>query len=220
MCGIFGATDRKQFLNLYQVNQDRGSFSFGAYIPAKDLYCRAQGVLIRGLPDTPEADLYLGHTRAPTGAGREFDPANSPPFVVGDWVVGHNGIISNFEELKQLYVPSDLREYITIDSQIIPFLFTHFKKENKNMSSIACILNTIKLLDGIFACWAFNKSEKSLFLFRCASPIFYQDSDKSFSSTSFEDAISLEEGVLYRVDPEGLYGISNFPNKTPFYIPE
>jgi len=74
MCGIFCAVEKDKFLELYDLNKERGNFSFGA------LYDNRTPSVHKTTDLNPEdipsdAIIYLGHTRAPTIAqDKPFDP--------------------------------------------------------------------------------------------------------------------------------------------------
>ena len=68
--------------------------------------------------------LYLGHNQAPTETGRGWKEETSHPFWVGDWIVAHNGVLTNFNELIDEYVPMHDNP---VDSSIIPALLDEFE---------------------------------------------------------------------------------------------
>lgn len=65
-------------------------------------------------PDDTSVSFALLHTRQPTSGGR--DDAHAQPFVWGDTVTIHNGVISNHDELKQEY---GLENPSGVDSELI-----------------------------------------------------------------------------------------------------
>ncbi len=222
MCGIFGAQDKEQFIKLYHINKIRGAFSFGAYLPDTATKIRIQGELEDVGKISDSNSLFLGHTRAPTGAERDFDIMRTPPFEWQDWIVGHNGIIKNFEALKAKYVvPYMPHLSFSVDSEIIPYLLSYFQhREGSSPAPLECaIQRTTEVLDGIYACWAYNTQNKTLLLFRCASPIYLNKTTLSFSSNPFEGADELEEGKIYRLEHGKVYSNYGFEVASPFYIP-
>src|SRR3972149_12230551 len=118
MCGIYGTTNEKDFIDLYNLNKERGSFSVGNLFVGIDKFSIVKGKSFNIINDIPSGyKLYLGHTRAPTNTVTYFDYNEAHPFIYGDWCVGHNGIILNFQKLKKEYkIPN------SVDSSCIPFL--------------------------------------------------------------------------------------------------
>ncbi len=68
--------------------------------------------------------IYLGHNQAPTSSAREWNEHTSHPFISGDWIVAHNGIITNYNELIDEYIPCHNNP---VDSSIIPTLLDEFE---------------------------------------------------------------------------------------------
>src|SRR4030067_2401514 len=191
MCGIFGARTSRSFVELYLLNRERGDFSYGGLYYKKDLI-----TIIKNKDDMSSLvphgyNIYLGHTRAPTNSTTYFNFNEAHPFIYGDWCVGHNGIILNFNDLKEKYnIPNN------VDSSCIPFLLS---KGNQYIEEDA-IKWTLEQLDGIYACWMFNLYSSNLYLVRCRSPIFYDCILKQFSSISNKSAndVLLKEGLIYK----------------------
>lgn len=213
MCGIFGTIRRSDFIKLYELNKDRGVKSTGFCFNKPFTLVKRSGE-VQGDYIPERYSLYLGHTRAPTNAVTAFAYDQAHPFTSGDWVVGHNGIIHNFDKLKERYdIKSD------VDSSCIPTLIDKHQGVYKLATGeINSILAAIAELDGIYACWVFNRASKNLYLFRCASSIFVHK--HRFSSVDFEGATALEEGILYQLDHHHFSEVATFPYNSPYYIPE
>ena len=227
ICGIIGSKDPKTFEKLCRLNESRGNYSFGGlYLEKQPCYeqrffiHRGAGVL-QGVH--PGFDYYLGHNRAPTSNTFEFDPTNSHPFQVGNWIVAHNGIIRNFDELREKY-----RTTFQVDSNIIPFLLDMYEK---GMSDLVeryedlCTMHTaiyraFSELSGTFGCWIYNIQYKVVFIIRGTNSIYYSPTDLSFSSVEFEGSNMLVDGMVYQLSAKGLKAL--YPVKLqeePFYIP-
>ena len=103
MCGIFGSTNFTNYEVLYDFNKQRGTFSYGGlyvtstvgamYITKQEGVVDLQSLDI-GIED--HYNVFLGHTQAPTSVERDFRPQTSHPFECGNWIVAHNGVLSNF----------------------------------------------------------------------------------------------------------------------------
>ena len=217
MCGIAGSSNRDKAFELYKLNLDRGYYSSGALVLNTDDQFDTKKVLgtfkdpvncenLQKL-ETP-GEYFLYHSRGPTVETKEFEPVNNHPFFYGDWVVAHNGIISNFEQLCEEYFPGEDFTGRT-DSCIIPRVL---EKEVK-------VSKALEALKGTFAIWAYNMVYKKLYLARSASTLFANPRRGDFSSTEFEDSIPLDEGVIYAVqDYEIIVPAGKFKHKSPYFI--
>lgn len=197
MCGISGSINKETSFNLYQNNLQRGYYSSGslvlngagqygcAKIPGQ--FNTSQDCI--GLSGCKfEALYYLYHSRGPTTETNGFIEENNHPFFYNDWIVAHNGIISNFEYLWKEYEIGDITG--KTDSCIIPRILT------KELT----IEKALEKLKGTFALWMYNKSSNELYITRCGSTLFINKGTGDFSSTPFKDSEPLDEGVIYRIN--------------------
>ena len=122
MCGIAGSNNKDRSFKLYQSNLNRGYYSSGALILNKDnqpSVRKVLGVYNAPITESVPENYYLYHSRGPTVETIQFIPEDNHPFSYGDWIVAHNGIISNFKELCIQYFPQEDFTGKT-DSCIIP----------------------------------------------------------------------------------------------------
>ena len=215
MCGIFGAVDRERFKSLYNLNKQRGNFSFGCCFLTQDKrtqYCESAPGEV-DVEDFMNEDYYylLGHTQAPTSSAREYDRATSHPFIAGDWVVAHNGVLSNFEILKQKYVPDHINP---VDSSIIPVLLDCMQEDDE----IKTITNVLETIEGTYSLWLYNNISKNIYVARCGSTLFGDLLRCEFSSYPDIGLTELDDNTLYLVTQEGLTKVSGFNGNSPFFI--
>lgn len=220
MCGIYCSNDLSTFEVLEQANRKRGNFSFGMF------YCYHNSnykiVKSEGSADwdklkipTGKGFLYLGHNQAPTETGRKWQTSTSHPFLCGDWVVGHNGIITNYNELIDEYVPYHSSK---VDSSIIPAMlaeseYKHGPCEDVD-SEIQNILFTIERLKGTFALWIVHIKTMNVYIARQGSTLFYKGSN--ISSIKGKHYREVKEGILYNYSYEGLTPVEGFIADSPF----
>lgn len=222
MCGIYMSNNLSMFEVLEQANRKRGNFSTGVfYVYKTSSYkvIKEQGGIdwnTINLPSDNSSDfVYLGHNQAPTSSAREWKEETSHPFWYGDWVVAHNGVLTNYEELIDEYLPMHDNP---VDSSIIPALLDEFEYNHGPCddpeAEIQNILYTIEKLKGTFALWIVNIKTMNVYIARQGSTLFYKDTD--VSSVKGEGYKEVKEGILYSYTSEGLVEQDNFKYDSPF----
>ncbi|MDC3298469.1 hypothetical protein OAU81_00195 [bacterium] len=158
-------------------------------------------------------DVYLGHVQAPTSNCREVLAETTHPFECGDWLVAHNGVLENFEELKEsLYLNSISNP---VDSSIIPVMLSELWVGDEVM----CIRETCEKLKGTFACWIVNKESKNIYLVRSGSTLYMNDVRGEVSSIKYTDLEQeVPEGNIYQLTSEGITLVGEFETNSPFFI--
>lgn len=221
MCAIFGSSDVNTFKYLYKENLCRGDNAFGLLA-----ICGKTMPFIKKYPRIANFDndikdihplitYFAGHTQAPTSSAQTFSEVTSHPFIQYPWIVAHNGIITNFEELKKL-VPDD--SYNIVDSSIIPALLKAYSP--KFVSKIKLLELVLEMLKGTYSVWIYNQCTHDLFIARCGSTL-YADLSKGIFSSIMQpqfDMISLEDGGLYTKTANKLEQVGTFKQNSPFFI--
>lgn len=160
--------------------------------------------------------MYLGHNQAPTSSERKWKEHNSHPFVRENWIVAHNGVLTNFDKLKNEYVPD--HENI-VDSSIIPALLHFFESRAGHCTSQEkeqdIIKTVLPLLEGTYGLWIVNIRTLNVYLARQGSTLFYDDD--SFSSIQGKDYKEIKEGSLYRFSKKGITKVGEYQVKSPFF---
>jgi len=215
MCGIFGSTDKERFETLYNLNRERGDFAFGCLFLTQNRdvqLCEAQPGVVD--IDNFFKDNYfylLGHTQAPTSSERSFNRDTSHPFIDGNWIVAHNGVLSNFETIKQKYLPDHVN---SVDSSIIPSLLTFLEDKDE----LTTVRNVCEILEGTYSLWIFNTQSKNIYLVRCGSTLYGNFLQCEFSSYPDIGLEELENNTIFLVTQEGLTKVSKFNGNSPFFI--
>jgi glucosamine--fructose-6-phosphate aminotransferase (isomerizing) len=227
MCGVFGSNDKERFLTLYNLNRKRGTFSTSLviYTTTGDMVVHrwsgtigikeARKELEKSLDNKSTPYFYLGHTQAPTSSKRKFSRETSHPFNSNNWLVAHNGVLTNFDDIKTEFAPKWTNP---VDSSIIPYVLDKvYEAGDGQLSPLECIVNGLSLLQGTFGVWIANASNRGLYLARCGSTLFANLIDNDFSSVEFDSSEPLDEGVVYEVTQEGLTSVANFDFNSPFF---
>ena len=217
MCGIYGSTSASKFEILDQVNRVRGNFASGLFYHDNNNYDfhKTEGSFNWDNIKLPEGFVFLGHNQAPTSTERTWREHNSHPFVRENWVVAHNGVLTNFDKLKKDYLPEHEN---VVDSSIIPALLVHFEKTFDKANTVEKEINLIsyvlELLEGTFGLWIVNTKTLNVYIARQGSTLFYDKN--SFSSTKGQEFKEVKEGVIYKFGSKSIKSVGNFKVKSPF----
>jgi glucosamine 6-phosphate synthetase-like amidotransferase/phosphosugar isomerase protein len=229
MCAIFGSSEFGTYKKLYDECKQRGNFAYGSLYMcnpkvAKNLITlRSSGEVTLSKNETFTSDeceitiddikFFLGHTQAPTSSVREFDPSTSHPFSYGDWIVAHNGVLTNHLEIQKNLL--DKHSFNEVDSSVIPALITQLSNEgNEEIESITGALSKLK---GTFGLWIFHKPTGHIYLARSGSTLYADFLTNDFSSLRYKKFQALEEGSLYLITSEGLTTVGYFAVNSPFF---
>jgi len=158
---------------------------------------------------------YLGHTQAPTSAQRKFSPTTSHPFQYKDWLIAHNGVLTNDKQLKTLV--SDKNAFNVVDSSVIPVLLHMNEKSIKD--EVAGIVRTLTQLQGTFGLWMYNQKSGNIYIARSGSTLYADFINNEFSSLPEPEYVALEEGLLYLLTKEGITSVGKFIPNSPFFTP-
>lgn len=220
MCGIFGTNKKERFKTLYELNRTRGDFAFGCCLITKNRstqYIDWQPGVVDSTDDIFSSDrsyyYMLGHTQAPTSSKREFSERTSHPFVESNWVVAHNGVLSNFEFLKEKYIPEWDNP---VDSSIIPYLLATFESETNCEST--SLKNALEELQGTYSLWIYNTQSKNIYIARCGSTLYFNTLENEFSSIMDKNMEPVPDNTIYQITQEGITLISGFDGHSPFFI--
>ena len=120
-----------------------------------------------GRIDTDNLIIILAHTRAET-VGNSEDIKNNHPFSTKDFILAHNGAVTNHKELRKKF---NIETDVETDSAIIVELIQKFYDESHDV--VKAIKETTNLITGGYACWLYHKETDDLYLFRHNNPISY-----------------------------------------------
>ena len=197
MCGIVGIISENQdvserLLDGLQRLEYRGYDSAGIATVHHGAITirRAEGKLanLRRVIDTQPATgrVGIGHTRWAThGAPSE---RNAHPHATEQVAVVHNGIIENFEQIKQQLIAQGAHFQSDTDTEVIPHLISHHLAQG--LDAQAAFRETLTQLHGAFALGViFKDSPELLFAARKGSPLAIGHGDGEMFMGS--DAIAL-----------------------------
>ena len=203
------------------MNKERGSFAYGG------VYISAAGSTVHKVPgiadinDDVPADYYLGHTQAPTSVERNHSLDTSHPFRHNNWIVAHNGVLSNDRDIIQEYWMGSPPESVNnVDSSIIPALIDYcYIGEDSDDNDVKAITCALQALKGTFGVWIYNEDSDNKYLARVGSTLFIDQRSNHFSSSQdpYHTLIPIKEGILYKI-ADTIEPVGEFEYSSPFFV--
>ena len=223
MCAIVGSNNLSKFEVLYQANLPRGNFASGLLGLTKDsdqILHKQKGTINFDSEDQKNLNLdeyanyFIGHVQAPTSAQREWSYDTSHPFESLSWSVVHNGVLTNYENIRSQYIDWDVNP---VDTAVIPNLLQHFtEKCIGECPAHEIIKQTLELLEGTFALCMVDTDSNDVYLARQGSVLHYNDKG-DFSTLGGEGFKLLPEGIILMLrDNKEWVEVNKFKTKSPF----
>lgn len=192
MCGIVGFIGKnkaiKAVISGLESLEYRGYDSAGiAYLKDNKInICKEQG-RIKNLKDKLDmnikSDLAIGHTRWATHG--KANNTNAHPHRVGKITIVHNGIIENYQEIKNKLISEGYKFKSETDSEVACALIDYYYDGN----IISAINNAIKVFKGSFALGIIVDGDNNLYAVRKTSPLIIGLNDDEFFISSDVPAI-------------------------------
>ncbi|MEF8873472.1 MAG: glutamine--fructose-6-phosphate transaminase (isomerizing) [Candidatus Thermoplasmatota archaeon] len=215
MCGIVGYTGLKDVgkvvIGGLKRLEYRGYDSAGVAVKNEEgIYLQKTKGRIDDLEEdeVPENDAGIGHTRWATH-GKPSDK-NAHPFLGCDekFAVVHNGIIDNFNSIKDELVEKGHEFTSETDSEVI----VHLIEENYEGDLLEAFKKSISSIDGSYAVVALKKDSNELIVARNQSPLVMGvGSEENFVASDVpalldhtKDVKYLQDGDIARISRENV----------------
>lgn len=147
---------------------------------------------------TVESSISLGHTRWATHGGVNLE--NAHPHMTSDqkMVMVHNGVIENYEELKEKYC-KNINLISETDTEIILETLNYFYKETENMHK--AIEKLMEVVEGSYACIVLNKDfENKFYCLKNKSPMLIGRGKNYFTVSSDPRAVLDKVTDFYQIE--------------------
>jgi len=163
-------------------------------------------------------NIGIGHTRWATHGGVTEFNAHPHYDCKKEIFVVHNGIIENYQSLKEKLIEKGHKFNSETDTEVIPHLIEEFIKNGIDFES--AVFQTLNLIKGTFALVIFNKNEsKKLIGARFASPLVLGIGKDEFILASdpipvlllTNDIIFLDDGEMVILNEDN-YEVKSFYN--------
>lgn len=227
MCGIFGyvTNQKKQNKDVVQeclkglsALEYRGYDSAGlAGIQGGELCFYKRVGKVQNLKELMMSndislDIGIAHTRWATHGGLTENNAHPHTDSSETLAMVHNGIIENYQELKQELQKENITFYSETDTEVVSQLLAHHYKDQKFVNSI---VHTLAKLDGSFAIACIHKDfpntifaaarDCPLIVARCkkTSDVFISSDANALSRKTME-LFFLHDGEIAEVSPNSI----------------
>lgn len=222
MCGIVGYLGKDNYYD-YIVNglrllQNRGYDSAGvSYIYKNKIETKKYAstssnnsldILTSNLPFNEKSNIAIGHTRWATHGPKANHNAHPHQSNNKEFSIVHNGIIENFQQLKNELLEEGYTFHSQTDTEVICILLEKFYKKTSCIQS--SIENTIQLLQGTWALVIIHSNyPEQIWLTRNGSPLLlgldenfvlivseqlaFNNSIKSYVIIENQDIISIKQ---------------------------
>ena len=135
--------------------------------------------------DSSNASLGIGHNRWATHGAKNDINAHPHSSNNNQFVIVHNGIIENYQDLKSLLIGKGYTFYSQTDTEVIVNLVSYYYAENDNNNTFLAIQKTINDLQGTYGIIIMNNSEPDkLYCVRNGSPLLVGLTDEYAIITS------------------------------------
>lgn len=207
MCGIFGYVGKKQdvpnmILDGLKLLEYRGYDSWGIAVKEGNeiVVEKHVGKIGDAKVDLPESVLGIGHTRWATHGG--VTQENSHPHLdcKKNIAVVHNGIIENYQELKEELLKKGHKFLSETDTEVFPHLIEEHSKVNNFETAFRLAFNSIKGLNAIVA---INSKTNEIATAKTGSPLIIGVGDNEFFISSDPNGVAKHtQNALFLKDNE------------------
>ena len=204
MCGIVGYIGERDcqpiLLNCLSKLEYRGYDSCGVAVLNETLRITKDAVRVRELEKTVEpasGKAGIGHTRWATHGERSKINAHPHADCTGRIAVVHNGVINNFQELRERLTSEGHTLTSQTDTEVIPHLIETYYEGD----FVAAVERALSDLDGAFTMIALMEGESILVAARKDSPLIIGIGDReNFLSSDVPALLDYTNRVMYLED--------------------
>lgn len=178
MCGIVGIVGNEQatdiLVNGLEKLEYRGYDSAGIFVAdqKEDFLVKSQGrikELAEKINEGVHGTIGIGHTRWATHGEPSEENAHPHTSQSKRFILVHNGVIENYDELKQKYLADDVF-YGETDTEIVVHLIEHFA--NQGVSTKEALRLALKEIHGSYAFGLIDKEDReTIYVAKNKSPL-------------------------------------------------
>ena len=178
MCGIVGIVGNENAASILvdglEKLEYRGYDSAGIFVAdqSEDFLVKSQGrikELAAKIGDDVHGTIGIGHTRWATHGEPSEENAHPHTSQSKRFVLVHNGVIENYDELKEKYLADDIF-YGETDTEIVVHLVEYFSEQG--LSTKEAFRNALKEIHGSYAFGLIDKKDReTIYVGKNKSPL-------------------------------------------------
>lgn len=206
MCGLVGYSGTEPFeeekvkLLMIWNSLERGMDSVGIYTPEKGLFKSLESGRTLFFSDTEKykveaSNLFIGHVRAATIGGKTLN--NAHPFKRGNYILAHNGTLTNHKELIEKYNLGLLN--IEVDSDVICASIcgeNNFDVLSHIGGAVALLITNTENPDTLYA---YTNGERPLYRGYSGNNMYISSIKESLELLGLVNIKLFKENVLYTI---------------------
>ncbi|WP_089788357.1 glutamine--fructose-6-phosphate transaminase (isomerizing) [Natronobacterium haloterrestre] len=160
------------------------------------------------LETRPSGNIGIGHTRWSTHGPPTEENAHPHTDTAGDVAVVHNGVIDNYDELRETLRENGHEFESDTDTEVIPHLIDEYREETGDTEG--AVRRAVETLEGSYAIAAIVDGEERVYAARKGSPLVLGLDDSEWFLASdvpafldhTDEVIYLEDGDLVVLEPD------------------
>ena len=213
MCGIIGYIGKENSLpivlnglkNLEYRGYDSSGIAYKLNENIKIIKETGKIINLEKIMDDDYSNIGIGHTRWATHGKPSRE--NSHPHKQGDVVIVHNGIIENYQELKNFLITKNYEFNSETDSEVVAGLIDYYYQSNKNILEV--LERVKKELIGSYALGIMFLNDDNLYAMKNQSPLIVGKNDNGLFIASDVPAILDYTKNYYLVDDLEIVKLGN-----------
>jgi len=171
--GDINDEDKAEFVRMMNEGAERNNDAFGffnhlnTYKIGKGFNKKTKSRKVVRFLSEVKGNFLVGHNRLATKGDKKKNE-NNHPIETRNWMVVHNGVLYNDDELKEQY---KLKYREEVDSAIIPRLLEYFTEKGETEND--CVKKVAEEISGWYSVICYHKESGMLYYFKNDKTDFY-----------------------------------------------
>jgi hypothetical protein len=199
---IYGANDKKKFLDLQKLNngdQKQNNAMLFLKDDSFDIY-KVHALSKDFKIPRKKYHTLLGICENRT---RTFNAEKMNPYISNKWIISCCGEITNKKEIIENKDALKKDQYI--NSIVLCTLFDYIELNFDNELDV--LRESFSLLEGNYSTWIHSVESRNTYLFKCNVDLYADIYENTFSTLPFDGSDALTDGEIYQLTREGITNV-------------